>query len=235
MGLYKFYGNSEFKVGDRARIAEGSGIGSGSYVEITNHFNWREEDGAYKEPTKDYIPVKFLVDNRKEYWSRNRLIKVIPRIYNFQCLLERTSKGAISGPMSPILFMNEACKELGFRYNYLIRVINPKATSSYDHLIAKTAYNKDGKDVHMYTLISDMGNKGVPIGMWFDDDKLASITSVYRAELKDLKYHKSNLEDTDSDCEPFIMVDEYTITELFKQAENSEQFRIQERDKSIVG
>lgn len=71
--MYRFYGNSEFKIGDRVRIPEGCGLDSGKHGTVINHFPWREEIGAYQPPKDHHVPV--LLDNgNKVYFSRKMLL-----------------------------------------------------------------------------------------------------------------------------------------------------------------
>lgn len=71
--MYNFYGNSDFKIGDRIRIPDGCGLDSGKHGRVINHFPWREEVGAYKAPEQHFVPV-MLDNNTKHYFSRKMLL-----------------------------------------------------------------------------------------------------------------------------------------------------------------
>lgn len=71
--MYRFYGNSEFKLGNRIRVADCCGLDSNKHGIVINHFPWQEEEGAYKQPAKHYVPV-MLDDKTKHYFSRRMLL-----------------------------------------------------------------------------------------------------------------------------------------------------------------
>jgi hypothetical protein len=71
--LYRFYGNSEFKIGDRICIPDGCGLDSNKHGVVINHFPYREEEGAYKPPEKHHVPIQ-LDDHQKHYFPRNMLL-----------------------------------------------------------------------------------------------------------------------------------------------------------------
>ena len=81
--MYSFYGNSDFKIGNRIRVPDCSGLNSNKHGIVINHFPWREEEGAYRTPDNDYVPV-LLDDNTKHYFSRSELLHE-GREYNVRC------------------------------------------------------------------------------------------------------------------------------------------------------
>lgn len=72
MSRYNFYGNSEFKIGMIVKVVIGAGLDSGKTATVIPHFDWKEEEGAYKPPCKDKIPIEFA-NKKRSYFPRNYL------------------------------------------------------------------------------------------------------------------------------------------------------------------
>lgn len=68
----QFHNRSQFKFGASVTVLQCSGIDSGKEARVINHFNWEEEQGAYKRPDNTYIPIQFS-NGDKSYMSRYRL------------------------------------------------------------------------------------------------------------------------------------------------------------------
>ena len=71
--MYNFYGNSTFKIGMTVKIAIGAGLDSDKVATVIPHFNWKEEEGAYKPPSDTDIPIQFK-NKTKRYFPSNYLI-----------------------------------------------------------------------------------------------------------------------------------------------------------------
>ena len=67
------HSRSKFKLGTEIEVAQCSGVDSGKKGKVINHFNWREESGAYSPPSNEHVPIKYENGN-VSYMHRNRLI-----------------------------------------------------------------------------------------------------------------------------------------------------------------
>ena len=67
------HSRSSFRLGDKVRVCEGSGLDSGKTGRVVNHFDWTKEQGAYSPPGDDYVPVQYD-SGALAYMSKNRLI-----------------------------------------------------------------------------------------------------------------------------------------------------------------
>lgn len=137
--------------------------------------------------------------------------------------LLRNIDGNIKGPLGPITSMNEVAKELGFGYNGLARIDNDQSPSSYDHLLARAKYDSGEK---LYFLIVDLGDKVLPIAL-IDSKEEIVITPIYKEEIKNMRYHRLNLEMRNSkQYSPIMILKEKDIKEIIDQAEKENAFDI---------
>ena len=143
--------------------------------------------------------------------------------YEFQGLLSRTKEDKITGPMSPVLFMQGAAKQAGFKFNGLVRVINPNSESGYDHLIARAKFKSGTK---FYYMFCDMGHAGLPMAMFEGNDLI--IPPIYKKEITPakLKYHRDQCEIGFKDDTPIMVLNEDEFKDLFTQAELSGEFKV---------
>lgn len=81
MSLYKFYGNSSFKIGMTVKTSIGAGLDSDKVATVIPHFNWREEEGAYKPPSKTDIPIQF--ENKTKRYFPSNYLTVKHETYNW--------------------------------------------------------------------------------------------------------------------------------------------------------
>lgn len=118
--------------------------------------------------------------------------------YRIQNLLHRDKDGAIRGAMSPVLFIDEMAKQIGFIPHGICRVwfedenIHNKIESSYsvrngvqvqqesvtgfDTLIVCQHHNEQQQEVMMFV---DEGVNGCPVAMSFTDEEEVTITPIY--------------------------------------------------------
>jgi len=147
--------------------------------------------------------------------------------YKFQPLLERGKEGHINGPMSPVLFMNGVAKQLGFNYQYLVRVDNNQSyDSGYDHLLAKW----ETKNHTYHCLVVDMGSQGIPVSLVIDGE--ATLTSIYQKQTTEeaMEEHRYQTEAPKRSKEnPIMILTVSDIENMIKQAEAQNEFKIIEK------
>ena len=146
--------------------------------------------------------------------------------YSFQSLLHYDKDGGITGPMSPVLAINDFLKAMEVKH--LIGACRVKNNQShdltYDHIILKSKC----KFSNAYQMFVDMGCHTLPCAVWFDDDKDCVITPIYKKEItaERMYYHRVNMECPESKDNPIMILNEKEFIELFKQAELSEKLTI---------
>ena len=146
--------------------------------------------------------------------------------YEFQGLLCKDKDGGISGAMSPVMAAKNIAKEMKIPLNGLIRVQNNQAYSyTYDHLIIKSNTIKGSAIISMFI---DMGVSLILAAIQNSDGSII-ITPIYKKQLLERDSHLDNLE-APKRCKdnPILELDEDGFKELFKQAIDSNKFKIKE-------
>ena len=107
-------------------------------------------------------------------------------------LEQKAGEDSASGPMSPVLFMNETGKALKEHYNRLARVhfsdghihnwnegsrSNPEWTGCDTLILAQASR---GNEIVYITMWVDEGTCGCPVGIWYPEDPDIIVTPIYK-------------------------------------------------------
>jgi hypothetical protein len=112
------------------------------------------------------------------------------------------------GPMSPVLFINEVAKELELVVHKLLRVSfeneavhqideGREGYTSHDTLVVVTQY----KNCNQYAMVVDLGSKGVPVGLWFNNDHDVTLTPIYKRYPFEVHLTESELRSIFKECD----------------------------------
>jgi len=145
--------------------------------------------------------------------------------YKFQNLLTK-NEDKVTGPMSPVLFVQDMAKHLDFKIDGIARIENFQSqNSTYDHLIVLSKY----KNFNEYKMFVDMGSRGLPIAICFSDNWDVTITPIYKKAItpEAQKEHALDMEQNPKYCgNPIMNLNEKELIDIFKQAEKERIFEL---------
>lgn len=133
-------------------------------------------------------------------------------------------KVKITGPMSPMLGIKEYAKQLDIPKPFnagIVRIKNEQSTdATYDHLAIMPYKNA-------ISLIVDMGVFGLPVCIYFIDDKSITITSIYKKSITDeeMEKHRESME-CPKRCQdnPIMRLSEKQLKDLMQELIDSNVF-----------